>query len=126
MKKKKFKIPLKNELAASVPLTNLFLLFYILGLNITSESNLSFVLSFFFTFFLSFFFVSFFGCFFLFYCGTQYMKPVLPPPPPPPHPHPPLKISNWIFLFIKFLSLPRARQKLTLTFKQVWGVRVWG
>ena len=79
MKKKKFKIPLKNELAASVPLTNLFLLFYILGLNITSESNLSFVLSFFFTFFLSFFFVSFFGCFFLFYCGTQYMKPVLPP-----------------------------------------------
>ncbi len=29
----------------------------------------------------------------LVYCGTQYMKPVLPPPP---HPHP-LKISNWIF-----------------------------
>jgi hypothetical protein len=42
----------------------------------------------------------------IFYCGTQYMKPVLPPPPPPtptpPHPHPPhppLKIRNWIFSF---------------------------
>ena len=22
----------------------------------------------------------------VFYCGTQYMKPVLPPPPPPPPP----------------------------------------
>ena len=31
----------------------------------------------------------------IFYCGTQYMKPVLPPPPHP-HPHPPhpLKIRN--------------------------------
>ncbi len=39
------------------------------------------------------------GYFFLFYCGTQYMKPVPTPPPPPPHPHP-LKISNWKFLII--------------------------
>jgi hypothetical protein len=38
-----------------------------------------------------------FGYFSIFYCGTQYMKPVLPPHPhphpPPPTPHP-LKIRN--------------------------------
>ncbi len=31
--------------------------------------------------------------FLFFYCGTQYMKPLLPPPPHP------LKISNWNFFF---------------------------
>ncbi len=33
--------------------------------------------------------------FFIFYCGTQYMKPVLPPPlPPPPPPPPPPPTKN--------------------------------
>ncbi len=36
---------------------------------------------------------------------TSFTPTPTPTPMPHPRPHPPLKISNWIFLFIKFLSL---------------------